>query len=352
VTFPRFNLLTKKTEKSDLWKVVKTWPTTFDNAKQENGTLTADLVGGPDNKPVGKLEAHFDHERFSYRVEWTGPKTEVQELGWAIDMPASADQFSWDRAARWTVYPDKHIGRPSGTATPESMNVHYSKWDRLDAFDFNSTKYDCNWASLSDKAGNGVRVEFDARQRFHCRGGVSGDKAKNVLFVNQQVSPPDDISTNIVRDLCMTLNPGDKISGSFRVGSNAKGARLVRRRLRRRRTRLDARPQHRVARPVAPLRPRVVGADVVEQLQRERVDPPLPHAHPRAGWPRTPPCSGPAPTPRGTDAPRRRISRPPPAPARGCSSVPAGAASTSSHFETARPPRTAGRRGTRARRGY
>jgi hypothetical protein len=43
-----------------------------------------------------------------------------------------------------------------------------------------------------------------------------------VLFVNQQVSPPDDLSSNVVRDLYMTLNPGDKIDGSFRIGSQKK----------------------------------------------------------------------------------------------------------------------------------
>jgi hypothetical protein len=94
--------------------------------------------------------------------------------------------------------------------------------DRPDAYDFNSTKYDCNFASLTDGGGDGLRVEFDARQRFHCRGGVSEDKSRHVLFVNQQVSPPDDLSSNVVRDLYMTLNPGDKIEGKFRVGSQQK----------------------------------------------------------------------------------------------------------------------------------
>ena len=73
-------------------------------------------------------------------------------------MPKDFDRFSWDRAARWTVYPDKHIGRPRGTATPDSMDVPYTKMDRPDAYDFNSTKYDCNFASLTNSAGDGVRV--------------------------------------------------------------------------------------------------------------------------------------------------------------------------------------------------
>ncbi len=94
--------------------------------------------------------------------------------------------------------------------------------ERPDAYDFNSTKYDCNWASLTDGSGGGLRVEFEPKQRFHCRGGVSHDKSQNVLFVNHQVSPPDDLSSNIVRDLYMTLNPGDVVEGSFRIGSYAR----------------------------------------------------------------------------------------------------------------------------------
>jgi hypothetical protein len=38
--------------------------------------------------------------------------------------------------------------------------------------------------------------------------------------VNQQVSPPDDISKPDVADYYLTLKRGDVIEGYFRVGSN------------------------------------------------------------------------------------------------------------------------------------
>jgi beta-galactosidase/beta-glucuronidase len=220
--FPQFNLITRETKKDPAkWRKIDRFPVTLANARTESGTMTADLIGGPDKKPVGKLRATLAGDKFDYTVEWTGPaKSEVQELGWSIAMPKSFDRFSWDRVARWTVYPDKHISRPRGTATPDSISTQYTKVDRTDAFDFNSTKYDCNAASLTNAAGGGVRVEFAAKQRFHCRGGADGDRT--ILFVNQQVSPPEDLSTNVVRDLYLTLNPGDKITGSFRIGANAK----------------------------------------------------------------------------------------------------------------------------------
>lgn len=231
--FPQFNLVTRLTENDpQVWRKVTRYPAKLANVKLsgEGGSkpeltratqFSADVVGGPDNKVVGKLHTTFADNRLNYRLEWSGEKAEVQELGWAFQMPAAFDRFSWDRQARWTVYPEKHIGRPTGTATPDSMRVPYTKMDRPDAYDFNSTKYDCNSASLTNAAGQGPRVEFAGNQRFHCRGGVSDDRTYHVLFVNQQVSPPDDLSTNVVRDLYMTLNPGDKIEGDFKFGANA-----------------------------------------------------------------------------------------------------------------------------------
>jgi hypothetical protein len=239
LAFPQFNLITRVTQRDpQIWRKVTRYPATLQNLKLNDASATAkhladvkqfsadvkqfsaDVIGGPDNTLVGKLTGTFSENRLNYRFEWTGPeKTEVQEIGWAFAVPAECNRFSWDREARWTVYPEKHIGRPRGTAMPDTMNVPYTKMDRVDAYDFNSTKYDCNWASLTDRAGNGIRAEFDETQRFHCRGGVSED-GQHVLFVNQQVSPPDDLSTPVVRDLYMTFNPGDVIEGSFRIGRN------------------------------------------------------------------------------------------------------------------------------------
>ncbi|MGH7942867.1 MAG: hypothetical protein ACREFR_17550, partial [Limisphaerales bacterium] len=42
-----------------------------------------------------------------------------------------------------------------------------------------------------------------------------------LLYANQQVSPANDISANVVPDLFMTLSTGDVLQGSFTVGSNS-----------------------------------------------------------------------------------------------------------------------------------
>jgi hypothetical protein len=142
----------------------------------------------------------------------------VQELGWAFSMPSACDNFSWRRQALWSVYPDTHIGRAVGTARPDTMDVPLTKITRPDAFDFNSTKYNCDFASLTDARGQGLAVSFATNQRHHCRAGKSADGGYT-LFVHKQVSPPEDISSNVVRDLYLTLNKGDVVEGEFTIGS-------------------------------------------------------------------------------------------------------------------------------------
>ncbi|PWU20172.1 MAG: hypothetical protein C5B50_04595 [Verrucomicrobia bacterium] len=227
---PEFNLVTRVTAKKGLWREATRYHARLENIKMDPPSarlltelkeVDADILVGTNGQPVGKIHASFANGEFSYHLDWSGKRAEVQELGWAFHPPRGCDRFSWDRAARWSVYPPGHLGRARGTATPDSMNVPLTRVDRPDAFDFNSTKCDCNWASLTSESGQGLRIEFDPKQRFHCRAGVSEDKEPGlILFVNQQVSPPDDISKPVVSDLYLTLKPGDTLEGRFRVGSN------------------------------------------------------------------------------------------------------------------------------------
>jgi beta-galactosidase len=225
---PQFNLVTRG-PKSKSWSSVARFPARLANVVVEPASATtlaqfkqldADVIGGTNNQVVGRLHAQLDNGEFSYRLDWSGGKADVQELGWTFQTPGDYDHFSWDRSARWTIYPASNIGRPTGTATPDSMNVPVTRMDRADAFDFNSTKYDCNWAELTTPAGTGLRVEFEPNHRFDCRAGMAGDGRSYVLFVNQQVNPPADISTAVVPDFYMTLKTGDTIQDHFRIGSN------------------------------------------------------------------------------------------------------------------------------------
>ncbi len=225
---PQFNLITWKRPKRT-WSYVLHFPAQLTNivlappsatTLSEFQQLDADVLAGEKHRMSGHIHAQFNNGVFSYRLDWTGASNEVQELGWTFEMPSDCDHFSWDRHARWTIYPNTSIERADGTATHDSMNVPLTRMDRPDAFDFNSTKYDCNWASLTTAAGAGLRVEFSSKQRFHCRGGIAAGHKGYLLFVNQQVSPPDDISKNDIPDDYLTLKRGMTMRGSFRIGSN------------------------------------------------------------------------------------------------------------------------------------
>jgi len=233
LAIPEFNLVTRVTQRHPkFWREAVRYPAQLRNVQMEPASattlaelkqLTAEVVGGTNMQNVGRLRATFDKGEFSYQLNWTGAEADVQELGWSFQVPKGCDRFSWERAARWTVYPSKQIGRISGTARPDSMNVPYTRMDRPDAFDFNSTKYNCKWATLTTGKGSGLALEFDPKQRFHCRGGVAAGGAGYRLFANQQVSPADDFITSVVPDFYLKLKHGDVISGHFRVGANAAG---------------------------------------------------------------------------------------------------------------------------------
>lgn len=224
---PAFNLVTYSNYSNPLyWTECERFPVVLSNvvltppsaaALGQLSALSA-TVSATNGQTLGQLQAGFTNNVFSYTLHWTGPTTNVQELGWIFQMPATNDHFSWNRSARWTAYPSTDIGRASGVATPDSMNVDATDMNIPNAFDFNSTKYNCDWASLTTAAGDGLRLAFGP-QLFHCRAGAATGGGY-VLFANQQVSPANDISANIVPDLFMTLNNGSVVQGSFTVGSN------------------------------------------------------------------------------------------------------------------------------------
>jgi beta-galactosidase/beta-glucuronidase len=236
LTFPRFNLVANRTENDNAeWRRITRFHGSLSNIKTEPAS-SRDLYTRPlaelrsveadvvlDNKPaevLAHLRATCQNNQFAYHLGWTGNKSDIQELGWILTMSPRFDHFSWKRQALWSVYPDDHIGRPQGMALPDSASVHILNWSRPDAFDFNSTKYNCDWASLTDAQGRGLRVEFAPGQQQQCRGGFGGNGAYT-LIVNKQTSPPQDISSREVPDLYLTLSSGDQVEGVFRLGSNA-----------------------------------------------------------------------------------------------------------------------------------
>jgi beta-galactosidase len=242
VKFPRFNLVTGERVRDGMgwWRLdrktgelthLKVQRTGAPTAAMDEATLTAtplmdvhsldaDVVLQPSNNVVGHVHAELADGKMSYRFDWTGATSDIYELGWIFDAPKGLDHFSWNRKALWSYYPPHHIGRPNGTATPDSADVDLTKVDRPDAFDFNSTKFNCNWASLTDANDRGLCLIFPSDEREDVRGGFAPDGGCT-LIVNRCYSPPRDISTNIAEDLYTTLKKNEQVAGSFQLNGVA-----------------------------------------------------------------------------------------------------------------------------------
>jgi len=182
----------------------------------EVSALDADVMLPASTVPSGHLHAEISNGKMSCRLAWSGNKIDVYELGWVFHASKGVDRFSWNRKAVWSYYPPDHIGRPTGTARPDSAKVDLTKVNRPDAFDFNSTKFNCNWASLADSRNRGLCVSFSPDQRQDVRGGFDAH-GNCTLVVNRCYSPPRDISTHVVPDLYTVLNKGDVVDGSFQI---------------------------------------------------------------------------------------------------------------------------------------
>lgn len=236
--FPKFNLLTGKVVPDDKgWRRLDRRTGELTNIKLQRKGLVpgamnprmlaatpleqvdkfeADVVLQPGSNHVGHIEGEVSGGKMNFRLTWTSEKSDIYELGWIFAAPHGCDHFSWDRQAVWPYYPPTHIGRPDGTATPESARVALTRVDRPDAFDFNSTKFDCNWATLTDARERGLCFVFAPGQRQHVRATI--DDAGNCgLVVDCCYSPPRDISSNVVPDLYTVLTPNKTLSGSFEI---------------------------------------------------------------------------------------------------------------------------------------
>ena len=100
---------------------------------------------------------------------------------------------------------------------PDSADQDVTRITRPDAFDFNSTKYACDWAMLADSSGAGIVIKSIGDDRQQCRAGTASDGSRQ-LVVNKHCSPPRDISSSVVPDFYLVLKHGQTVDGGFEVG--------------------------------------------------------------------------------------------------------------------------------------
>jgi len=112
-----------------------------------------------------------------------------RQVGIVFDLKKSCDTLSWNRKGQWTVYPEDHIGRISGS-TKAFAGMHacgpagprvtpdwtWSKdGNKLGSNDFRSTKANIYYAQLTNDAGHGVCLVSDGTQ--HVRAWMNADRA-------------------------------------------------------------------------------------------------------------------------------------------------------------------------------
>jgi len=137
----------------------------------------------------------FDNVNFEIRIDGTGrmeigygmnlPDAQFDELGVSFKLVTDIDRIRWKRKANlWTVYPEDHIGRLSGTAyryrgEGEEIYAVKPEWSwSLDekefAFgitpdnwqgtrDFRASKHNFYHANVLTKKGYGIRAESDGK---------------------------------------------------------------------------------------------------------------------------------------------------------------------------------------------
>ncbi|MEI7957284.1 MAG: glycoside hydrolase family 2 TIM barrel-domain containing protein, partial [Verrucomicrobiota bacterium] len=106
-----------------------------------------------------------------------------RQIGVVFRLPRECDTLTWRRNAKWSAYPDDHIGRAQGTATAFVKGVPISllagprerpTWSWSDdatpngCNDFRSTKMNVYEAALLSPSGQGLRLLSDGSAHVRC----------------------------------------------------------------------------------------------------------------------------------------------------------------------------------------
>ncbi|MHC5004888.1 MAG: glycoside hydrolase family 2, partial [Planctomycetota bacterium] len=116
--------------------------------------------------------------RLTIDYEWTLlADVDPRQWGISLEVPMGQGRLRWSRDAEWTTYPDDHIGRPQGAATPAGITTPAGRWPdhpwSLDASprgsnDFRATRRNVRHVSLVDAEGVGVGLASEGRHASRC----------------------------------------------------------------------------------------------------------------------------------------------------------------------------------------
>ncbi|MCX6875777.1 MAG: glycoside hydrolase family 2 [Verrucomicrobia bacterium] len=150
-----------------------------------------------------------------------------RQVGLVFTLPHDCETFSWERQGYWDAYPEDHIGRLQGTVKasegfeatsvgPRTKPDHPWRLDNLPYGnnDFCSTKHNVTTASLTDVAGNGIRIDGQGKQHVRCWRTAT---AVNVLVADYSNAGAEGFLRGLAAKDDRPLKPGDKITGTVRL---------------------------------------------------------------------------------------------------------------------------------------
>jgi len=145
-----------------------------------------------------------------------------RQIGLVFSVPFTNSYLSWYRKGFWSSYPDWHIGRTTGKATPFPAEAFFTKlgvepstgWqydaNSLGTNDFRSTKDNIYWAALSNKAGSGIIALSEGKHSF--RSYVNGNHV-NFLVADYSNGGAEIFFASHLEHERKPLKPGDNFKG-------------------------------------------------------------------------------------------------------------------------------------------
>ena len=194
-------------------------------------------TGTDKSGPWVKVEGSYDEAdiTLTYRMDSVGSVSidyeliskidiDPRQIGLVFGVPREFELLSWDRIAQWSVYPDDHIGRPSGWAKPftdgKSNLFKFGvkpewPWSAdqtpMGSNDFRATREKIKWAELSNDSSQGIRIESDGT---HAVRAWVGNEKINLLVASFFTGGGDLFFASHHQKERKPLKKGDPFTGS------------------------------------------------------------------------------------------------------------------------------------------
>lgn len=176
---------TQMTGKPKVWepftKPCTQWTCSGVTAKSDAGVVTVTVTGAY-AEASGAYTLTFRDGTLRAAYDFAVTKAvNPRQIGLVFTLPRACETFAWERVPGFTVYDADHIARTQGrvkategveatSVGPRAKPSHPWRLDNLPYGnnDFCSTKHDILGASLTDAAGDGLRVNGEGKVHVRC----------------------------------------------------------------------------------------------------------------------------------------------------------------------------------------